>query len=127
MRSDALAPDRRRVGRRTPADDEPLSRVRLRAGRDLLVIDVSNAGALVEGAARLLPGTHVDVHMVTRDGRLLVRGRVVRAYVSRLEPTGVHYRGAVAFESAVDTAAADLRVPDVLAPPATTADAADHP
>ena len=46
--------------------------MRLRAGRELVVIDLSNGGALVEGATRLLPGTHVDVHVITRDGRTLV-------------------------------------------------------
>ena len=125
MPSDQI--DRRRSGRRAPLVEEPLSRVRLRAGRELQVVDVSVAGALLEGTARLLPGTHVDVHMVTRDGRVLVRSRVVRAYVSRLEPGAIHYRGAVAFESAVDTAPAPLRLPDILAPSATTADAADRP
>ena len=64
--------------------EEPLSRVRLRAGRELQVVDVSVAGALLEGTARLLPGTHVDVHMVTRDGRVLVRSRVVRAHMRRV-------------------------------------------
>jgi hypothetical protein len=67
------------------------------------VIDVSNAGVLVEGAARLLPGTHVDVHLITKDGRVLVRSRVIRAYISSLGASAVVYRGALAFEQAVDT------------------------
>jgi hypothetical protein len=91
--------------RRVPVSGEPLSRMRLRTGRELDVINVSNGGALVEGTARLLPGTHVDVHVVTRDGRVLVRSRVVRAYVSYLTGELVRYRGALAFERQVDTAA----------------------
>jgi hypothetical protein len=95
--------DRRRAVRRTPGPEEPLARVRLRAGRELAVVDVSSAGALVEGDTRLLPGTHVDVHVLTADGRVLVRSRVVRAWVSALASDSVHYRGALAFERPVDT------------------------
>ena len=70
------------------------------------MLDVSAGGVLVEGEVRLLPGTHVDVHVVTPDGRLLVRSRVVRAYVSRLSASGVTYRGAFAFERSIEVGAA---------------------
>lgn len=90
--------DRRLSERRAPAGDDPLSRVRLRAGRELAVVDVSSRGVLVEGEARLLPGTHLDVHVMTPDGRVLVRSLVVRAYVSRLSADSITYRGAFAFE-----------------------------
>jgi hypothetical protein len=69
--------ERRRTGRRVPAAGEPISRVRLRTGREMLVVDVGDAGALVEGTARLLRGTHFDVHVVTVEGRVLVRSRVL--------------------------------------------------
>jgi hypothetical protein len=78
------------------------------------VIDVSNVGALVEGAARLLPGTRVDVHVVTRDGRVLVRCRIIRAHVCQLQADQVRYRGALAFEETVDTAQTGYAVPAVL-------------
>jgi hypothetical protein len=67
-------------------------------------VDASDSGMLVEGA-RLLPGTHVDVHVVTVEGRVLVRSRVVRAYVAALRGDAVVYRGALAFDRAVDTTA----------------------
>jgi predicted DCC family thiol-disulfide oxidoreductase YuxK len=89
--------------RRVPAADEPLSRVRLRTGHELLVIDVSNAGVLVQSPARLLPGTHVDVHVVTWDGRILVRSRVIRAYVCALQSDAIWYHGALAFDRPIDT------------------------
>ena len=117
MPSDTSAIDRRRTARRAPGPEEPLSRVRMRAGRELAVLDLSDAGALVEGAARLLPGTHVDVHVVTRDGRVLVRSRIARAYVSHVEASAIRYRGALDFDREVDTSAAEIRVPDVLLPP----------
>src|SRR5262245_14214204 len=87
--------ERRRAVRRTPDAAEPLARVRLRTGRELHVVDLSSGGALVEGVARLLPGTHADVHVITRDGRLLVRSRIVRAYVCHLSSDAIRYRGAL--------------------------------
>ena len=77
--------------------------MRLRTGRELAVVDISPSGALVEGATRLLPGTHVDVHVVTRHGRALVRTRVVRSSVWQLQADAVSYRTALAFDAAVDT------------------------
>jgi hypothetical protein len=115
MPSDPCALDRRAAKRRAPQGDEPLSRVRLRAGRELAVVDVSDGGALVEGPARLLPGTHVDAHLVTSDGRTLVRSRVVRAYVHHLDAQIVRYRGGIAFERPIDTSAAGYEVPELLA------------
>lgn len=82
-------------------------RVRLRAGRELAVLNISDGGVLVEGPARLHPGAHVDVHVVTREGRVLVRSRVVRAFISHLEADLVRYRGALAFERTVDTTATE--------------------
>ena len=94
--------ERRRASRRMPEAVEALSRMRLRAGRELHVIDVSASGALVEGDTRLLPGTHVDVHVVTAGGRVLVRSRIVRAFVSAVWSDRVLYRGALAFDHPVD-------------------------
>ena len=59
--------------------------MRLRTGRELAVVDVSNTGLLVEGSVRLLPGTHVDVHVITSEGRVLVRSRVARCFVAALQ------------------------------------------
>ena len=95
--------ERRRAARRTPQPDEALSRVRLRTGRELGVVNISAQGVLLEGLTRLLPNTHTDIHIVTRHGRVLVRTRVVRALVWRLERDLVCYRTALAFETAVDT------------------------
>ena len=103
--------DRRRSPRRTPASDEPLSQVRLRAGRQLEVINVSDTGMLAEGEMRLLPGTHVDVHLVTAEGRLLIRSRVIRAFVCRVCRDRIDYRGAIVFERPVSTAAVGYPIP----------------
>ena len=66
---------------------------------------------MVEGDVRLLPGTHVDVHVVTPDGRVLVRSRVVRAWVSGLTGDHVTYRGAFAFERPIEVASAGYGFP----------------
>ncbi len=95
--------DQRRSSRRDPQPDEPLARMRMRAGREVRVINLGSTGALVEGEARLLPGVHVEVHVVTRAGRVLVRSRVARAYVCDLTAESIRYRAGLAFETAVDT------------------------
>lgn len=94
--------ERRAAVRRLPDPDESLSRLRLRTGRELTVVNISSSGALVEGATRLLPGTRAEVHLVTRRGRVLVRTRIVRARVWRLEPDLVCYRTALCFDVSVD-------------------------
>jgi hypothetical protein len=86
----------------TPGPTEALSRVRLRAGRELAVINVSAGGALVEGVARLLPGTHVDVHVTAAQGRVLIRARVVRCAVWTMTADVVAYRGGLAFNAPID-------------------------
>lgn len=111
--------ERRRATRRTPVRDEPLSRMRLRAGRELAVVNVSSSGALIEGATRLLPGTHVEVHIVTAAGRTLVCCRVVRAYVCRVEAALIRYRGAIMFERPIDTTGIGYAVRDALMSAAT--------
>jgi hypothetical protein len=75
--------------------------MRIRTGFRLDVIDVSRTGALAQGDARLLPGTHVDVHVTTSSGRTLVRSRVIRATVWQLLPDAVRYRVALAFDRPV--------------------------
>ena len=110
-----MTAERRRRLRRAPAADEPLARVRLRAGRHLAVVDVSDAGMLVEGDMRLLPGTHVDVHIITGEGRQLVRSRILRAYVCHLSAELIRYCGALAFDRLIDTAPIGYHLPDVLA------------
>jgi hypothetical protein len=94
--------ERRAAPRRAPAQAEPLRCARLRGARELTVANASSAGALVEGTARLLPGTHADVHVLTRHGRVLVRCRIVRAFVCHVTATQVRYRAALAFERPVD-------------------------
>jgi len=86
-----------------PVEGEPLAVARLRTGQQLAVLDASKWGLMTEGTGRLLPGRHLDVHVVTPKGRILVRARVARAHVCRLRADAIHYRVALAFDQPVDT------------------------
>ena len=97
--------------RRSPGTNEAVSRVRLRLGPELDVMNLSDHGALLEGKARLSPGSRVDLHIVSVHGRVLVRSTVVRAHVSSLRPEVVIYRAAVRFDQPVDTGAAGNACP----------------
>lgn len=103
--------ERRRALRRAVAGHEPLATAKLRAGAQLRVVDASSWGALAETTDRLLPGRQLDVHIVTAEGRVLVRARVARSYVSRLEASAVHYRTALAFDRALDLRAEGYAIP----------------
>ena len=98
-------PERRQGTRRTPVAEESLRRMKLRIGPELTVIDISGGGALVEGTARLVPGARLDVHVVPRSGRVLVRSTVVRAWVSQLRSDSVTYRAGLRFDQPVDVEA----------------------
>ena len=103
--------ERRRYARRGVDPGEPLVRIRLRTGWDLHAVDISDNGALVEGGARLLPGTHVDAHVFTKEGRVLVRSRVARSFVSEVRSDAVTYQAALAFERRLDTAPNGYQLP----------------
>jgi hypothetical protein len=95
--------ERRKSARRRPTPDEALSWARLRTGTELAVLDISHHGALVESRTRLLPGTHVDLHLMTTAGRVLQRAKIARAFVGRLDSSTLSYHVALAFDAAVDT------------------------
>ena len=111
--------DRRHGNRWVPSATDPVSRVRLRLGRELSVLDVSTSGALVQGTTRLLPGTNVDVHVTASQGRVLVRARVVRCAVWEVTADAVQYRGALAFSTPVELQPLDpVMMPVLTDPPA---------
>lgn len=64
----------------------------------MALIDISTHGAQLETERRLLPGTTVDLFLALEVGGLVVRGRVLRCSVTRVEASEVRYRGAVAFD-----------------------------
>lgn len=106
--------ERRRAPRRKVSADEPLGQARLRTGGKLRVLEASSWGALMETTERLLPGRHLDVHLIAAAGRMLVRARVARAFVVKVHPDAVHYRVAFSFDRALDVRAAGYALPSPL-------------
>ncbi len=72
--------------------------VRVRPGREAVVINISPDGALIETTHRLLPGTAVELQLDSAGRRIFIRGRVLRCCVACVRPASLVYRGAIAFE-----------------------------
>ena len=89
--------DRRRC-RRAGMGEHGILSARVRPGYFAAVIDISAGGALIEIARRLLPNSGIDLQIETVDGRVTLRGNVLRSVVARLRSNLVSYRAAIAFE-----------------------------
>lgn len=74
----------------------------LRPGQDVVVVNISRTGALLESAYRMSPGARAELQLLGVPRRL-VRGRIARCQVSRLDP--VMYLGAVAFDEPLELVA----------------------
>ncbi len=95
----------RRVYRRVPADQLPVTAA-FAPGPDVRLVDLSRGGARFECERRLLPGSTVALRLVTPDGALVVRGRVVRSRIAKIDQSGLVYEVAAAFNETL-TALAD--------------------
>ena len=102
----------RRVWPRIPASALPDLSVNLTTGPDIRLIDISRGGALFECSKRLVPASTVALRLVTPDGTHIVRGRVVRSRIVRLERGGLGYQAAIAFNETLQ----DLKEPGATAP-----------
>ena len=107
-----VVPAERRVTPRKKSKELAwLSAARLRPGRDVVLIDVSTGGALIEANARLLPGARAVLQLFGQSGSLLACGSVLRCHVSAITPqAGVTYRGALVFDHAMDFSKEPLAV-----------------
>jgi hypothetical protein len=93
----------RRAFRRSVPSSASVVRVRLRAGHELCVVDLSSGGVLVEAATRLMPGATVELHVTLANARRPVRAHVARCHVAALDPLrGITYRAALAFDRPLD-------------------------
>jgi hypothetical protein len=73
--------------------------MRVKPGIDVLLLDLSVRGVLLETTARLMPGAVLDLLFAERGSPTRpLRGRVVRCSVSTVLPGEVRYRGAVQFD-----------------------------
>ena len=92
--------DERRTAPRVPPDCTPWPRdARLRPGQDVVLLNVSRGGALVESGNRMTPGVRTELQLLGALRRI-IRGRIERCHVSALEP--LRYRGAIVFEERLD-------------------------
>ena len=78
-------------------------RARVRPGYRLVVVDLSIAGALVEGARPLRPGSQVDVQLESELRKQVIPAIVVRCVVGSIHAeSGVTYRAALSFAETCD-------------------------
>jgi hypothetical protein len=130
--------DNRRAWPRIPAAQIPQLSATLTTGPDIRLIDISRGGALFECSKRLVPASAVALRLVTPDGTHIVRGRVVRSRIVRMERGGLGYQAAVAFNEALSdfidepgaktpapAAAGHAASPPAPAPPVTVVAPAD--
>jgi len=97
-----MAGERRRSARQLYRDGFLPPGARVRPGLDVVVVDLSDCGALVEGPWRFRPGGRCELALVVEGRELTVRSRVVRCYVARLDRgLPVRYRTALAFDGAL--------------------------
>jgi len=78
-------------------------RARLRPGGDVVLVNLSNSGALVEGTFRFRPDARCELSVTEGARESTLRALVVRSFVARLDRAGpVRYRAAVRFDRNVE-------------------------
>jgi hypothetical protein len=77
----------------------------VRPGHDVIIVNLSSRGMLVEGTCRLPPGCLVETRLFFDDGPLQIDGEVVRAFVSAVDRISVRYRAGIAFVCAISVPA----------------------
>jgi hypothetical protein len=87
--------DRRHRPRVSPDRTPWPAGCRLRAGQQVVLINLSCQGALLESSARLIPGGATELQL-TGPQRIAVAARVDRCRVVSLNP--LRYEGALVFE-----------------------------
>jgi hypothetical protein len=87
--------DRRALHRVPPEETPWLPSAILRPGVDVLVLNLSGGGALIESSSRINPGIRTELQLLG-ESRRTVRGRIDRCSVAALNP--VRYRGAIVFD-----------------------------
>jgi hypothetical protein len=93
--------DRRRALRFDFRDGVLPPAARVRPGHDVIIVNLSAGGMLVEGTCRLHPGCLVESRLFFDRGPLQIDGEVVRAFVSAVDKCTVRYRAGIAFACAI--------------------------
>jgi hypothetical protein len=98
-----MCADRRASGRMVFTGGYLPPAARIRPGREVVIVDLSSDGALVEGPWRFRPLSRCDVHLHVTGQDVHLRARIVRCFVARIErQEPVRYRTALAFDHAVE-------------------------
>lgn len=71
---------------------------RIRPGYSAVIVNLSSAGALVETACRLLPGSWIELRLDRNDAPVSTRAKVARCTVVGISEAGLVYRGGVRFD-----------------------------
>lgn len=99
----AGAAERRRYPRIAPPESTGPAYVRLRPGREGLVVNLSRGGACVEAPSRLLPGMAVEIQVALPDWQWKGEAQVLRCSVSALpREQKVRYRAGLQFMTAIE-------------------------
>ena len=96
-----LGVKRLRAHRWSRAELPWLSGIKLPWG-DARLLNVSTSGLLIESGSKLMPGSSAVFHLWGLNKNLMVPARIVRSEVGAVDPSGVKYRAAAAFEREVD-------------------------
>ena len=89
----------KRTSPRLPASSiSSLKSVRLVAGPEVTLINISRGGALIETDALLVPHSSIAIRLVTADAAFLLRGRVLRSRASSFQGSALLYQSALAFD-----------------------------
>jgi hypothetical protein len=90
--------DRRRSTRHAAADLPPGTTIRLRAGHDAVLLNVSRHGILLESPTRLNPGQRCSLHWLGPSAPASTAGVVVRAQLAHRDTKQqLVYRAAIEF------------------------------
>jgi PilZ domain len=90
--------DERRGSPRLPPSAIPaLKGVKLVAGPEVRLVNISRGGALIESEARLSPGSNLCLRLVTAESVYLLKGQVLRSRVASLAGAGLRYQSAISF------------------------------
>jgi hypothetical protein len=90
--------EKRSSPRLPPSTIPDLKSVRLVAGPEVTLINISRGGALIETDAHLVPHSSVAIRLVAADAVFLLHGKVLRSRAFSFQGSSLLYQSAIAFE-----------------------------
>jgi PilZ domain len=75
---------------------------RVRPGHEIVIVDVSSSGALIEMSRPLQPGARVHVQLKTGASQAAIVARVLRCVVASVSEARIVYRAALQFDHECD-------------------------